>query len=50
MLLQLVQRAHAAFASGKTRDLEFRRHSLQQMLRMYEDHTTDMLEALDLFA
>ncbi|XP_059471477.1 aldehyde dehydrogenase family 3 member B1-like isoform X2 [Neocloeon triangulifer] len=43
----VVQRAHNAFQSGRTRDVEFRRRTLKQMLRMYEENTNEMLEVLN---
>ncbi|KAF4526148.1 hypothetical protein B566_EDAN012459 [Ephemera danica] len=42
----VVQRARTAFLSGKTRDVEFRRKTLQQMLKMYEENGTEMVAAL----
>jgi acyl-CoA reductase-like NAD-dependent aldehyde dehydrogenase len=45
-VLQVVQKAHNAFQSGRTRDIEFRRKALQQLLKMYEEHTAEMLDVL----
>ncbi|KAJ9577725.1 hypothetical protein L9F63_005718, partial [Diploptera punctata] len=42
----IVQRARDAFDSGRTRSIEFRRQQLKQMQRMYEENTTEMVEAL----
>ncbi|PSN49680.1 Aldehyde dehydrogenase [Blattella germanica] len=42
----IVQRARDVFESGRTRSIEFRRKQLQQMMKMYEENTTEMVEAL----
>jgi acyl-CoA reductase-like NAD-dependent aldehyde dehydrogenase len=41
-----VQRARDAFESGRTRSIDFREKQLKQLLRMYEENTTEMIEAL----
>lgn len=43
----VLQRCRAAFASGKTRSVEFRIKQLKSLLKMYEDNETHMLNALD---
>jgi acyl-CoA reductase-like NAD-dependent aldehyde dehydrogenase len=43
---QVVQRARDAFESGHTRSIDFREQQLKQLLRMYEENTSEMLEAL----
>ncbi|XP_002060993.3 aldehyde dehydrogenase family 3 member B1 isoform X2 [Drosophila willistoni] len=42
-----LQRARSAFASGKTRDINFRRKQLENLLRCYEEHENDMINALE---
>ncbi len=41
-----MQKARAAFASGKTRDVNFRVKQLENLLRMYEENEADMITAL----
>ena len=41
-----MQRARAAYATGKTRDVNFRVQQLQNLLRMYEENEADMITAL----
>lgn len=36
----------AAFASGRTLSEEFRKHNLNQLLRLYEENTDQILDAL----
>uniref|UniRef100_A0A0K8U0Y8 Aldehyde dehydrogenase n=1 Tax=Bactrocera latifrons TaxID=174628 RepID=A0A0K8U0Y8_BACLA len=43
----IVQRCRTAFASGKTKDVNFRRKQLENLLRMYEEHENEMISALD---
>ncbi|XP_058987143.1 aldehyde dehydrogenase, dimeric NADP-preferring isoform X2 [Musca domestica] len=43
----ILQRCRTAFANGKTRDLSFRKKQLENLLRMYEEHENDMINALD---
>ncbi|XP_037827808.1 aldehyde dehydrogenase, dimeric NADP-preferring isoform X5 [Lucilia sericata] len=43
----ILQRCRTAFASGKTRDVSFRKKQLENLLRMYEEHENDMINALD---
>ncbi|XP_055851396.1 aldehyde dehydrogenase, dimeric NADP-preferring isoform X1 [Episyrphus balteatus] len=43
----VMQRARTAFASGKTRSYEFRKKQLEQLLKMYEEHESDMVSALE---
>ncbi|PNF42206.1 Aldehyde dehydrogenase, dimeric NADP-preferring [Cryptotermes secundus] len=42
----VVQRARDAFEAGRTRSIDFREKQLKQLLRMYEENTTEMIEAL----
>lgn len=42
----IVQRAHTAFNSGKTRNLDFREKNLRALLRMYEENEEEMCKAL----
>jgi len=42
----ILQRARAAYATGKTRDVDFRIRQLQNLLRMYEENEADMVTAL----
>lgn len=44
--MQVVQRARAAFASGKTRDVNFRVRQLENLLRMYNENEADLTTAL----
>jgi acyl-CoA reductase-like NAD-dependent aldehyde dehydrogenase len=41
-----VQRARDAFETGRTRSIDFREVQLKQLLKMYEENTTEMIEAL----
>ena len=41
-----MQKARAAFASGKTRDVNFRIRQLENLLRMYEENEADLITAL----
>lgn len=41
-----MQKARAAFASGKTRDVSFRVRQLENLLRMYEENEADLMNAL----
>ncbi|XP_067632513.1 aldehyde dehydrogenase, dimeric NADP-preferring isoform X2 [Eurosta solidaginis] len=43
----IVQRCRTAFASGKTKDVNFRRRQLENLLKMYEEHENLMINALD---
>lgn len=43
---QVVERAREAYASGRTRSLEFRRHQLMQLRKMYTDNTNTLLKAI----
>ncbi|XP_075169944.1 aldehyde dehydrogenase type III isoform X1 [Haematobia irritans] len=43
----ILQRCRTAFVNGKTRDLSFRKKQLENLLRMYEEHENDMVNALD---
>ncbi|XP_073812789.1 aldehyde dehydrogenase type III isoform X5 [Musca autumnalis] len=43
----ILQRCRTAFQNGKTRDLSFRKKQLENLLRMYEEHENDMINALD---
>uniref|UniRef100_A0A1B0BE64 Aldehyde dehydrogenase n=1 Tax=Glossina palpalis gambiensis TaxID=67801 RepID=A0A1B0BE64_9MUSC len=45
--MQLLHRCRTAFASGKTRDVSFRKRQLKNLLRMYEENETEMINALD---
>lgn len=42
----VMQRANAAFMSGRTRDVAFRRKQLESLLRMYEENYDVMAAAL----
>uniref|UniRef100_A0A0P6DZQ0 Aldehyde dehydrogenase n=1 Tax=Daphnia magna TaxID=35525 RepID=A0A0P6DZQ0_9CRUS len=42
----VMQKARAAFASGKTRDVSFRVRQLENLLRMYEENEADLMNAL----
>lgn len=41
-----MQRSHAAFASGKTRNVDFRMKQLKQLKKMYEENQIEMENAL----
>lgn len=41
-----MQRARDAFATGKTRDINFRIRQLEALLRMYEENETEIVSAL----
>ena len=41
-----MQRARDAFATGKTRDINFRIRQLEALLRMYEENETEIVTAL----
>lgn len=41
-----MQRARDAFEAGRTRAIDFRERQLKQLLQMYEENTTEMIEAL----
>lgn len=41
-----MQKARAAFALGKTRDVSFRVRQLESLLRMYEENEADLMNAL----
>uniref|UniRef100_A0A0A1WJM9 Fatty aldehyde dehydrogenase n=1 Tax=Zeugodacus cucurbitae TaxID=28588 RepID=A0A0A1WJM9_ZEUCU len=43
----IVQRCRTAFTSGKTKDVNFRRKQLENLLKMYEEHENEMISALD---
>lgn len=43
---ELMQRAHAAFMSGRTKDVAFRRRQLESLLRLYEENRDTMAAAL----
>jgi acyl-CoA reductase-like NAD-dependent aldehyde dehydrogenase len=43
---EVMNRAHNAFNSGKTRDIDFRRKQLQALLQMYEENRDEMAAAL----
>lgn len=42
----VMQRAHAAFQSGKTKNVAFRRQQLESLLRMYEENRDEMAAVL----
>ncbi|XP_031333363.1 aldehyde dehydrogenase family 3 member B1-like isoform X2 [Photinus pyralis] len=44
--LQMVESARAAFQTGATKDVNFRMKQLKQLLRMYEENNTRIVEAL----
>lgn len=46
LVAQVVQRARDAFEAGRTRSIDFREQQLRQLLQMYEENTTEMVEAL----
>jgi acyl-CoA reductase-like NAD-dependent aldehyde dehydrogenase len=41
-----VQTARDAFETGRTKSIDFREKQLKQLLLMYEENTTEMIEAL----
>lgn len=41
-----MQTARDAFEAGRTRSIDFREKQLKQLLLMYEENTTEMIEAL----
>lgn len=43
---QLVSGVRAAFVSGRTLSESFRRHNLEQLLRLYEENNEQLLDAL----
>ncbi|XP_023171529.2 aldehyde dehydrogenase family 3 member B1 isoform X6 [Drosophila hydei] len=43
----ILQRARLAFASGKTRNVSFRRKQLENLLRCYEEHENEIISALE---
>lgn len=43
---QVVQRARDAYNRGVTRPIEWRRRQLKNLLRMYEENTNALVEAL----
>jgi acyl-CoA reductase-like NAD-dependent aldehyde dehydrogenase len=43
---QILQTAREAFASGRTRDVDFRIRQLKNLLRMYEENESDISAAL----
>ncbi|XP_058465553.1 aldehyde dehydrogenase, dimeric NADP-preferring-like isoform X1 [Malaya genurostris] len=42
----VVQQLHTTFASGKTRNVEFREKQLKNLLRMYEENSAEMVSVL----
>ncbi|XP_058830515.1 aldehyde dehydrogenase, dimeric NADP-preferring-like isoform X3 [Topomyia yanbarensis] len=42
----VVQQLHTTFASGKTRNVEFREKQLKNLLRMYEENSAEMVRVL----
>jgi acyl-CoA reductase-like NAD-dependent aldehyde dehydrogenase len=42
----VMQRANAAFQSGKTKNVDFRRKQLENLLRMYEENKDAMIAVL----
>ncbi|XP_055621207.1 aldehyde dehydrogenase, dimeric NADP-preferring-like isoform X1 [Toxorhynchites rutilus septentrionalis] len=42
----IVQQLHTSFASGKTRNVDFREKQLKNLLRMYEENSTEMVNVL----
>lgn len=42
----VMQRAQAAFQSGKTKNVEFRRRQLESLLRLYEENREEMAAVL----
>ena len=45
-ILQVVQKARNAFASGKTRDINFRIKQLESLLRLYDENEAELLDAV----
>ncbi|XP_071454782.1 aldehyde dehydrogenase, dimeric NADP-preferring isoform X1 [Hetaerina americana] len=43
---EVVQTARRAFASGRTKSVDFRIHQLKKLLQFYKEHTNDMIDAL----
>lgn len=43
---EVVQKARNAFASGKTRDINFRIKQLESLLRLYEENEAELLDAV----
>lgn len=43
---EVMNRAHNAYQSGKTRDIEFRKKQLKALLRLYEENRDEMAAAL----
>ena len=42
----VMDRAHAAFQSGKTKNVAFRRRQLESLLRLYEENRDEMATVL----
>ena len=42
----VMDRAHAAFQSGKTKNVAFRRRQLESLLRLYEENRDEMAAVL----
>lgn len=42
----VMQRAQAAFQSGKTKNVEFRRRQLESLMRLYEENRDEMAAVL----
>lgn len=42
----VVQQLHTTFASGKTRNVDFREKQLKNLLRMYEENSAEMVQVL----
>jgi len=43
----MVTGARAAFKSGRTKSISFRRQQLESLLRLYEENTEELLRALE---
>lgn len=43
---EVMNRAHNAYQSGKTRDIDFRRKQLNALLRLYEENREELAAAL----
>lgn len=41
-----MQKAYAAFTSGRTKNLEYREQQLKQLMKMYEDNFEEMVRVL----
>lgn len=41
-----MQKAYAAFNSGRTKNLEYREDQLKQLMKMYEDNYDEMIRVL----